>query len=110
MTVVYRTDVHLGTHVWGNCKMELAARMMADYWYGERPLLVVVYEHGGWWLEWLFERGEVNPLLVGTANDSAVFSERVKSRRSWLSNRDETTIHRLVGCWVEMVFHERRLG
>ena len=52
--------------------------------------VVVVHEHGGWWLAYAAIDGEVR--CVGSANDAAVFPEDVKR---WWQYRD--TLARDVG-------------
>src|SRR5262249_42985369 len=46
----------------------------------ERPLLVTVYEHAGWYLSYLFD--DLNAgTVVGSANDCAIFHGRAKQAR-----------------------------
>ena len=65
--------VHLGENEWGNETMERVANEMADSRFADvRPLLLTVYEHGGWFLQFFYDDRH-RALCVGTANDCARF-------------------------------------
>ena len=75
-----RLCIHLADDERGNSTMYSVACLAAGE-RAERPLLVTVYEHGGWWLSYLFD--EVNAgTVVSSANDGAVFYGPAREARS----------------------------
>jgi len=72
-----RIYVCLAADEWGNEVMqEVAAELLAQ-WQKERNLIVVVYEHAGWYLAFARppkDAKDKRPICVDTANDAAVLS------------------------------------
>ena len=72
MEKVYLLYVHLADNEWGNDVMHRVATELLRSKQYQKPLVVEVHEHGGWWLQYtLAKNGEV--MVVGTANDGALF-------------------------------------
>jgi len=71
--VFHRLLIYLADDEWGNKLMtQLADEALADPRYAAyQPLVVSVYEHAGWWLEFALLEGHVT--VVASANDLAVF-------------------------------------
>lgn len=71
--VLYKLYIHLADDEWGNAFMhQVAAEALADPKYQAfQPLVVSVYEHAGWALEFALLDGR--PTVVSSANDLAVF-------------------------------------
>lgn len=75
MTEVYIQPVRMGAKEWGSNVMIGIANELFTL-HRDTPYLVVeVWEHGGWWLQ--FARLNGITTVVGTANDGAVFTDNV---------------------------------
>ena len=71
---IHRINVHLADDEFGNALMEQIARALIDA-NPDKNLLVTVYEHAGWFLQYVKHPRDLTRLLiVGTANDMAVLS------------------------------------
>jgi hypothetical protein len=73
VTTVYKLRIQLADDEWGSPLMEaVATSALRDPAHADKqPLVVVVHEHGGWWLAFTMLGGEA--AIVYTANDVAVF-------------------------------------
>lgn len=71
--VLYKLYIHLADDEWGNALMrQVAEEALADPQYqAYQPLVVSVYEHAGWALEFALLDGRAT--VVSSANDLAVF-------------------------------------
>ena len=79
MVKVYRKYVRLADDVWGNENMDKAATEFAENHRLERPLIVHVQEHAGWFLSYLFGAPGVREgAICGTANDAAMLDSKVR--------------------------------
>ena len=74
----YRTYVRLNSDEWGNAAMDAKAVEAASK-CAERPLLVMVMEHAGWYIDYLFEHAGAKWLTVDTANDRAIPTDTVRA-------------------------------
>lgn len=81
---INRVWVHLADHEWGNELMEKVAMETFDAYPHLDPIVVEVYEHGGWYLTWARHDGRV--FTVGTANDQWPGSQ--ESKAFWRSVTD----------------------
>lgn len=74
---VYLASVYLAPGEWsgmqGGQMMWKAAEEVFDKHPDKDPLVVKVYEHGGWWLHYTRDG-----TIVGTANDGAVLCNKAK--------------------------------
>jgi len=69
--------IHMADDEWGN---ELMYKLAEDAIRAHPEcecLVVKVYEHAGWFLQFAMLNGELK--VVGTANDGAVFSDEVRA-------------------------------
>lgn len=81
---VHRGWVHMANDEWsshedGRIMGRLAREFLERYQSlndDDNAVVVTVYEHGGWWLSYALIDGEC--VIVGTANDMARPSERVR--------------------------------
>ncbi len=74
---VYRVYIHLGRDEWGNELMQNLAAAYAQQ-HAERPIIVTVHEHAGWFLSFLYgATGIRDGTICGTANDDAVLPQAV---------------------------------
>lgn len=77
----YFLRIHLADNEYGSTLMRtIAEEILSSHPHKER-LVVNVYEHGGWWLEYALVGGEVK--IVGSANDRAQWSEPVRAWWEW---------------------------
>jgi hypothetical protein len=75
---IYRTFLHLSDDQWGNEVMAQVADAFANAHADKRPLIVEVYEHAGWFLNFLYGApGLTDGTICGTANDLAVLPKQV---------------------------------
>lgn len=77
--------VFMGDGEFGNDLM-LSAAKEAVAKREQTPILVMVTEHGGWWLQYYFDDKYPHGIIVGTANDSARFSNEVTQVRERLAS------------------------
>lgn len=71
MKKLYIQHVHLGAKEWGNeLMLQIATEILDNETNKDKILVVHVYEHAGWWLQYAKLDGEI--IVVGTANDAAV--------------------------------------
>jgi hypothetical protein len=82
-----RIFVHLGPKEWGNDTMRRVAEELAHEYRDKPNLLISVYEHAGWFLEW-FVDAPGRLVTVGTANDMARFNDHAESIRDFLGSKD----------------------
>ena len=66
--------VHLADNEWGNELMGQVADELLAIHKDVENLVVHVYEHAGWFLQFAMLDGE--KIVVGTANDAAVMSDK----------------------------------
>jgi hypothetical protein len=79
--------VYLADNEWGNETMGRVAEQIAREHHDKPNLLITVYEHGGWFLEWFVEApGKL--VVVGTTNDMARFPKHAESIRFFLGNKN----------------------
>lgn len=83
---IHRVTIRMGEGEYGNALMEQAAREYAQANPNLENLVITVYEHGGWFLQW-FVDGD-NLVVVGTANDMARFQPEQEKVRAYLDNPD----------------------
>jgi hypothetical protein len=90
--VFYRLLIYLADDEWGNKLMtQLADEALADPRYAAcQPLVVAVYEHGGWWLEFALLDGSTTE--VASANDLAVFHGAAQAFREQYCNGSVTMV------------------
>lgn len=74
ITEVRHVRIHLGPKEWDNSTMRKVAKEFIEANPGETPLVVTVYEHGGWALGFAMIDGELE--VVNSANGSAVYPEK----------------------------------
>lgn len=84
----HRVFIHLADDEWGNQAMERIARQYAEANPDKANLLMTVYEHGGWVLEWFADLAAGIFMIVGTANDGAIFSPEQEAVRTFLRRSD----------------------
>lgn len=72
--LVYCVTVFLASNEWGNDLMQkVAEEVFGDPQYADKqPLVVLVNEHAGWFLNYALIDGVVT--TIGSANDSAVYT------------------------------------
>lgn len=81
-TIVHRVTIYLGTNEWGNALMVRVAREYLEAHPDQRPALIDVYEHAGWFLSFTEEL-----VCADTANDTAALS---RPGRDWIArHRDD---------------------
>jgi hypothetical protein len=90
--VLHTLRIRLADDEWGNELMtQLAAESLADPHYGTyQPLVVSVFEHAGWWLE--FALLEDRTTAVASANDLAMFREAAGRFRDQFHNASVTLV------------------
>ncbi len=90
--VFYRLLIYLADDEWGNQLMiRLADEALADPRYAAcQPLVVAVYEHGGWWLEFALLEGSTT--VVASANDLAMFYGAAQAFRERYSSGNVTMV------------------
>lgn len=83
---VYHVFARCTREEWGNGVMEQIAKDAIEdpTLATKRPLLVTVQEHAGWWLRWLAEPDQ-EPIIVGSANETAIYTGRAKLFRETCS-------------------------
>lgn len=75
--IVYRTYIYLSSREWGNELMKAVADAYVER-ADERPLIVSVHEHAGWFLSFLYGiPGIRDGTICGTANDRAALRREV---------------------------------
>ncbi len=75
--MAYRAYIHLAGNEWGNEFMRQVADEYAEQ-HAERPLIVSIHEHAGWYLSYLYGApGIANGTICGTANDAASLPQAV---------------------------------
>ena len=80
-------QIHLAEYEWGNRQMEAAAREVLD----TSPHVEICYvaEHAGWALWFARSAEEQNRLIVvGSANDRAIYSGEAAQIREQLATRE----------------------
>jgi len=84
--------IHLADDEWGNELMaRLAAEALANPSYAAfQPLVVSVYEHAGWWLEFTLLEGCT--AVVASANDGAEFHGAAQAFRERYCNGSVTMV------------------
>ena len=76
--MAYRVYIHLASNEWGNEFMRQVADEFAKDHPDNRPLIVSVHEHAGWYLSFLYGApGIADGTICETANDSAVLPRAV---------------------------------
>ena len=89
-TTVHRLFVHLADTEWGGEIMRRAAEQAAAH-HHQRPLIVHVNEHAGWFLSYLFGANNIpDGTICGSANDHAELGPDV--REFFRTHRDVTHI------------------
>lgn len=88
--IAYKVWTRIGDAEWGNEPMDRKAAEVSAV-VPERPLLVSVQEHGGWWLVYAFGVAGVDDGgIVDSANDCAVFPAAVNA--FWRAMKDSSFI------------------
>jgi hypothetical protein len=74
---VYRAYVYLANDEWGNDTMRRIADEYSRH-HAERPLVVEIHEHAGWFLAYLYGAAGIDDGTVcGTANDAGTLRQDV---------------------------------
>ena len=91
----YRVWIHLAHDEWNNDVMQRVAEEYAAANADKRPLIVKVYEHGGWWLSYLFGAKDIpDGTICGTANDAATLRPDVMRFGESIEIEELGDIHR----------------
>lgn len=75
---LHRLWVHMASNEWSSGHQFNLMPYLAQFYAKKRkdqwPLVVEVWEHGGWYLSWLFDEDNPEGASYGTANDAATVS------------------------------------